>query len=396
VSRISTQDLRKWRRRGFYSESALVKFLQKNDYKAVRVPVSNPSLHPLPDVIARRDEHVYAFEVKNASYYAYFPKLQMDKLFRFLNELIPLPNIQKHPVLAAHLGKRWIFKELKWEDWENNALPEQERILKRDKGNFDLEEGQKKTRQVQEELPSLVFDQMGEYWDTLMSTHPTEKETGLIEQVIENKNRILDLCCGTGRHDILLTKKGWDTVGVDLSKNLLRIAKSKMRKENVVFPIVRCEMRWLPFRNEAFATVINMFTSFGYLPTEKEDLNSLREIARVLKSGGKFLIDIVNREHVLKVFQDSDTANFGTFTMEEKRTLDEDKMRVTSQWIVTPKDNRERLVLVHALRLYTLEQLHRMLISEGLTPKTVYGNYKADAFATDSSRLIVLAEKSVP
>ena len=145
MSRISTEDLRKWRRRGFYSEGALVKFLQKNNYHAVRVPVSNPSLHPLPDVIARRDEHVYAFEVKNAGYYAYFPKVQMDKLFRFLNELIPLPKQQKHPVLAAHLGKRWVFKELKWEDWENNTLPEQDRIVKRDKGNFDLEEGEKKT-----------------------------------------------------------------------------------------------------------------------------------------------------------------------------------------------------------------------------------------------------------
>jgi Holliday junction resolvase len=138
VSKISPADLKKWRRRGFYSEGALVKFLQKNRYNAVRVPVSNPSLHPLPDVIARRDDDVYAFEVKNAGYYAYFPKQQMDKLFRFLNELIPLPEQQKHPVLAAHLGKRWIFKELKWEDWKNNTLPEQERIVKRDKGNFDL------------------------------------------------------------------------------------------------------------------------------------------------------------------------------------------------------------------------------------------------------------------
>lgn len=394
MSRISTEDLRKWRRRGFYSEGALVKFLQKNNYHAVRVPVSNPSLHPLPDVIARRDEHVYAFEVKNAGYYAYFPKVQMDKLFRFLNELIPLPNHQKHPVLAAHLGKRWVFKELRWEDWENNTLPEQDRIVKRDKGNFDLEQGEKKTRHAQE-LPGFVFDKMGEYWDTLTNTHPTEKETGLVEQLVENKGRVLDLCCGTGRHDVLLAKKGWDIVGADLSKKLLQIAKNKMRKESVNFPIVRCEMQWLPFRDEAFTAVINMFTSFGYLLSEEEDLNSLREIARTLKPEGKFLLDIVNRDHMLKIFQDSDNADFGTFTMEEKRTLAEDKMKVTSQWIITPKNNGERLVLVHQLRLYTPEQLRQMLVSEGLIPKTMYGNYKAETFTLDSSRLIILAEKHV-
>jgi hypothetical protein len=42
--------------------------------------------------MARKDLDIYAFEVKNASYYAYFPKQQVDKLFRFLNELIPTSN----------------------------------------------------------------------------------------------------------------------------------------------------------------------------------------------------------------------------------------------------------------------------------------------------------------
>lgn len=136
--------IRNWRRRGFRSETALVKLLQKKGYKAVRVPVSNPSLNPLPDIIARRDARVYALEVKNAGYYAYFPKQQVEKLFRFLDLLIPLPNQYKHAVLAAHMGKKWILKELSWSDWENGKLPEQERILKRDIGSFDLERGERK------------------------------------------------------------------------------------------------------------------------------------------------------------------------------------------------------------------------------------------------------------
>lgn len=140
---LNKSDLKNWRRRGFYSETALVKKLQKNGYNAVRVPVSNPSLHPLPDVIARKDQNAYAFEVKNASYYAYFPKKQIDKLFRFLDELIPSTKEYKHAILAAHLGKKWIFREMVWEDWEKQRIPYQERILKRDKGNFKLEKGSK-------------------------------------------------------------------------------------------------------------------------------------------------------------------------------------------------------------------------------------------------------------
>jgi Holliday junction resolvase len=139
VKEIDRIRLRRWRKRGFYSENALVKLLQKNGYNAVRVPVSNPSLNPLPDIMARKGAHVFAFEVKNASYYAYFPKQQIDKLFRFLNELIPADKEHKHAVIAAHLGKKWLFKEISWVDWEKDKLPEKVRILKRDRGNLNIE-----------------------------------------------------------------------------------------------------------------------------------------------------------------------------------------------------------------------------------------------------------------
>jgi len=141
VREVDKDEIRRWRKRGFYSENVLVKLLMKNGYNAVRVPVSNPSLNPLPDIIARKDSHIYAFEVKNAGYYAYFPKQQIEKLFRFLNELIPMAKEYKHAVLAAHLGKKWVFKRISWKDWERNKLPEKARILKRDRGNLDLKKG---------------------------------------------------------------------------------------------------------------------------------------------------------------------------------------------------------------------------------------------------------------
>jgi len=138
VREVDKDAIRRWRKRGFYSENALVKLLQKNGYYSVRVPVSNPSLNPLPDVMARKDTDVYAFEVKNAKYYAYFPKQQVDKLFRFLNELIPVEKEYKHAVVAAHLGKRWIFREIPWKDYEKGKLQDKVRILKRDRGNIIL------------------------------------------------------------------------------------------------------------------------------------------------------------------------------------------------------------------------------------------------------------------
>lgn len=151
MKQVDKDAIRRWRKRGFYAENALVKLLQKNGYNAVRVPVSNPSLNPLPDIIARKNSEIYAFEVKNAKYYAYFPKQQIEKLFRFLNELVPVENEHKHAVLGAHLGKRWIFKEMGWRDYEKGRLPEKARILKRDRGNLDLT-NRNRTREPQSSI----------------------------------------------------------------------------------------------------------------------------------------------------------------------------------------------------------------------------------------------------
>lgn len=139
VKEIDRIRLRRWRKRGFYSETVLVKNLKKYGYNAVRIPVSAPSLSPLPDIIARKEKHVFAFEVKNSSYYAYFPKQQIDKLFRFLNEFFPVKNNYKHAILAAHLGKKWLFKQVTWKAWEKNKIPDKMRIIKRDRGNFKIE-----------------------------------------------------------------------------------------------------------------------------------------------------------------------------------------------------------------------------------------------------------------
>lgn len=130
--------LKLWRRRGFYSETVLVKKLEELGFFAVRIPVSNPSTAALPDVLARRNLHVYAFEVKNARYYAYFPRSQIEKLFRCLDGLFPLPMQYKHAFLAAHLGKKWILKEIDWQTYLKGKIPEKFRICHRDHTHLQL------------------------------------------------------------------------------------------------------------------------------------------------------------------------------------------------------------------------------------------------------------------
>ena len=89
--------------------------------------------------MAQKNNLVFAFEVKNSSYFAYYPKSQIDKLFRFLDEFFPIPQENKYAIIAAHLKKKWIFKRVSWKDWENDKLPEKMRIIRTNRGNFKIE-----------------------------------------------------------------------------------------------------------------------------------------------------------------------------------------------------------------------------------------------------------------
>jgi ubiquinone/menaquinone biosynthesis C-methylase UbiE len=99
--------------------------------------------------------------------------------------------------------------------------------------------------------------------------------------------RILDVPCGFGRHARMLAARGMEVVGVDLSAAMLAEARRGRRSARPRFE--RGDMRRLACRDE-FDAVICMFTSFGYFG-DRENRGVLRRMARVLKSGGRVLID---------------------------------------------------------------------------------------------------------
>jgi len=232
-----------------------------------------------------------------------------------------------------------------------------------------------------------IFNDLGEEWEAIVKERDTQREARFIQSVLPKKRLTLDLCCGTGRHSIILYRKGWTMTGLDLSKNLLAIAKRRMKRERAGFPLVRADMRFFPFRKQVFDTVICMFTSFGYLPSESEDMKSFREIRRTLQKNGKFVLDVANKDHVIKVFKEREWAEYGPFYMLEKRSLDLGQTsRLMSQWTIIRKDTKEVKRLQHNVRLYTFQRLKQMLGKTGLEVRKEFNG--------DSSRMILLAEKT--
>jgi SAM-dependent methyltransferase len=194
---------------------------------------------------------------------------------------------------------------------------------------------------------------------------------------------VLDLACGAGRHTAALRRRGYRTLGVDLSLTLL--ARSEL-------PRVAGDMRLLPFAAGSFDWVLNFFTSFGYFEQERENFRVLEEVVRVLAAGGRFLIDLMNPEPVLAGLEPRDSQALDGRVIEVERWYDAGSQRVNKRIVVRATGERPRTFL-ESVRLYRPEEVTIGLRWAGLEVASLLGNFDGDPYERDSERLILTGFK---
>jgi len=198
------------------------------------------------------------------------------------------------------------------------------------------------------------------------------------------------LACGFGRHTIPLAKKGYDMTGLDYTEKFIRMAEEKAKEENIQIEFLVGDMRKIPFENH-FAGVISYYTSFGFF-SDEENLEVLRGVSKALKKEGRFLLDIMNRDILVKDFQSKDwhRTEDGTVVLEERNwDLKTGKIK-NHTTILDKKGERKRWFEV---RLYTLEELNYLLEKVGLKIIETYGRKDKTPYSVDSPRLIILSQK---
>ena len=195
---------------------------------------------------------------------------------------------------------------------------------------------------------------------------------------------ILDLACGAGRHTVALRRRGHRALGVDLSKTLLAQAPG--------LPRVAGDMRCLPFGDASFDWVLNFFTSFGYFEIEAENRQVLSEVARLLAPGGRFFIDLFNRDRVLETLEPSESRDIGGRMVEIERWYDERSGRVNKRIRVTGSSEPPR-TFVESVRAYTATEVEGALCDAGLSVVGRFGSFSGEPFEPTSPRLILLARK---
>ena len=113
---------------------------------------------------------------------------------------------------------------------------------------------------------------------------------------LNSDSTILDLACGKGRHSKTLNELGFEVLGVDLSENSIREAQ-KCSSESLSFQVHDMRNK---ISNRQFNAIFNLFTSFGYFDTFKENQLVCEAMFQMLEPGGKLVIDFMNAYKVIQ------------------------------------------------------------------------------------------------
>jgi SAM-dependent methyltransferase len=215
-----------------------------------------------------------------------------------------------------------------------------------------------------------------------------EKVAALLK--IQKNERILDLCCGIGRHCLELARQGFDVVGVDRTASYIAKAKQNAVEEFLEVDFVVADMKEYCQPN-SFDIVINLFGSFGYFEDLEDDRQVVRNMCASLRSGGRFLIETMGKEIAAREFQERDWSQHGDMIVLSERKPIQNWSRIQTRWIVIKGNQRVEHTV--SVRSYSAAELSGLLSDNGFVNVQVYGDLEGRDYDHEAKRLVVIGTK---
>lgn len=228
-------------------------------------------------------------------------------------------------------------------------------------------------------------------------TMVTSAEVNLIIDLLQpgTTDRILDLCGGQGRHALELSDRGFKNITViDYSYPLLFHGCKQALDKKCEICFCRSDARYLGIAASLFDLVLVMGNSFGYFMNDDENRSILSEIYRVLRPGGKLLLDLVSRDYIVNNFRPESWHEADSdIVVCRKRRLEGRGIIVRE--IVLSREKGLLRDITYFSRLFTESELVDLLTSNGFRNISVLGGFsphqeKAD-YGMLTNRLVITA-----
>jgi len=219
---------------------------------------------------------------------------------------------------------------------------------------------------------------------------------------VSRNSLVLDLCCGIGRHSVLLAEKGYKVVGVDLSPEFITRAKEiaieRNVSKNVDFRVgdMRQIGNLLKDYKRKFDAILNLYTSIGYYD-EEADRDVLSQLFDLTAPSGILLIEIANRDWIIHHFLARD-INYPSddLVLVQERKLNLENSRMENVWKYYKKKGND-LTYLDAFeldhRVYSLHELKSLAELSGWTYQACYGSFNLDPLTIDSNRIVLVAKR---
>lgn len=198
-------------------------------------------------------------------------------------------------------------------------------------------------------------------------------------------SKIMDLCCGKGRHSVFLAQAGHIVTGLDLSPANIAHCKS-FENERLKFAIH--DMRDT-YTDEKFDFIFNLFTSFGYFDDEGNK-QALKSAIEALKPGGKLLIDFLNVIPVMNTLPVSEEKVIDGIHFRIEKLLDENKIIKRIQF----ENEGHSYAFQEEVNALQLKDFKRYFEHLGINVLNVYGDYNGEEFKPESSKRLILLVQS--
>jgi SAM-dependent methyltransferase len=222
---------------------------------------------------------------------------------------------------------------------------------------------------------------------------PSELESVLSFLGAEPGARVLDLACGLGWLTILLAQRGFQVTGLDLSAELLTRAEQAANQAEVPVEWVRGDMRDLPDEwTDVFDSITLTLSEFGCFDDASDNQRVLDGVARVLKTGGRFLLDVVvNRDGLVVRGETRGSLEGDGFFVSETSSLD--LLSGIHERVYRWYDQGQRHEAKWQIHAYTPPEVARMLAQAGLQVLGGYRNMNGDELTRDSRGMVFVAQK---